>query len=74
MKEAYPRIAQRRGTKTARAAARKLLTLVFYGLRDEEIRFPYAQGSGVRFGPTVFCCELADRHDPTAVVWVASCD
>lgn len=35
----YRRIAERRGTKIARvAAARKLLTLVFYGLRDGEIR------------------------------------
>ena len=35
----YRRIAERRGTKVARiAAARKLLTLVFYGLRDGEIR------------------------------------
>ena len=36
---AYRRIAERRGNKIARiAAARKLLTLVFYGLRDREIR------------------------------------
>jgi transposase len=36
---AYHRIAERRGNKIARvAAARKLLTLVFYGLRDGEIR------------------------------------
>lgn len=36
---AYRRIAERRGNKIARvAAARKLLTLVFYGLRDGEIR------------------------------------
>jgi hypothetical protein len=33
------RIQKRRGTMIARvAAARKLLTLVFYGLRDGEIR------------------------------------
>ena len=32
-------VAERRGTKIGRvAAARKLLTLVFYGLRDGEIR------------------------------------
>ena len=36
---AYKRIADRRGKKIARvAAARKLLSLVFYGLRDGEIR------------------------------------
>ena len=35
----YHRIAARRGINIARvAAARKLLTLVFYGLRDGEIR------------------------------------
>jgi transposase len=36
---AFRRIAERRGDKIARvAAARKLLTLVYYGLRDGEIR------------------------------------
>ena len=36
---AYNRIAERRGKMIARvAAARKLLTLVYYGLRDGEIR------------------------------------
>ena len=36
---AYLRIANRRGKMIGRvAAARKLLTLVFYGLRDGEIR------------------------------------
>ena len=35
----YHRVAERRGRKIGRvAAARKLLTLVFYGLRDHEIR------------------------------------
>jgi hypothetical protein len=35
----FRRIAERRGKYIARvAAARKLLTLVFYGLRDGEIR------------------------------------
>ena len=35
----YQRIADRRGTNVGRvAAARKLLTLVYYGLRDGEIR------------------------------------
>jgi transposase len=39
IKDAYQRIAQRRGNKIARvAAARRLVTLVFYGLRDHEIR------------------------------------
>ncbi len=41
---AYQRIAERRGNKIARvAAARKLLTLVYYGLRDGEIRCLYRQ-------------------------------
>jgi transposase len=36
---AFRRIQERRGTPIARvAAARKLLTLVFYGLRDGEVR------------------------------------
>ena len=36
---AFLRIQKRRGTMIARvAAARKLLSLVFYGLRDGEIR------------------------------------
>jgi transposase len=35
----FDRIAERRGTNTARGAvARTLLTLVYYGLRDGEIR------------------------------------
>lgn len=39
IRDTYRRIAARRGTKIARvAAARRLLTLVFYGLRDGEIR------------------------------------
>ena len=39
IRDSYRRIAQRKGTKIARvAAARKLLTLVFYGIRDHEIR------------------------------------
>jgi transposase len=39
IRDSYRRIAERRGTKIARvAAARRLLTLVFYGLRDGEIR------------------------------------
>jgi transposase len=41
---AYRRIAERRGNKIARvAAARKLLTLVYYGLRDGEIRCLYRE-------------------------------
>jgi transposase len=39
IKDAYARIAARRGRNIARvAAARRLLTLVYYGLRDGEIR------------------------------------
>lgn len=39
IKSSYVRIAARRGNKIARvAAARKLLTLVYYGLRDGEVR------------------------------------
>ena len=39
IRDHYRRIAERRGTNIGRvAAARKLLTLVFYGLRDGEIR------------------------------------
>ena len=39
IRAAYWRIAERRGNKIARvAAARRLLTLIFYGLRDGEIR------------------------------------
>ena len=39
IRDSYRRIAERRGTNIARvAAARKLVTLVFYGIRDGEIR------------------------------------
>jgi transposase len=39
IKDAYRRIAERRGRNIAKvAAARKLLHLVYYGLRDDEIR------------------------------------
>ena len=39
IRDAYRRIAETRGNKIARvAAARRLLTLVFYGLRDGHIR------------------------------------
>lgn len=39
IRDSYPQIAERRGTNIARvAAARKLVTLVFYGMRDGEIR------------------------------------
>jgi transposase len=39
IRDTYRRIAQRKGNKIARvAAARKLLTLVYYGLRDHQIR------------------------------------
>ncbi len=44
----FDRIAERRGRNIAKvAAARRLLTLVYYGLRDGEVRLP-APGSGVR--------------------------
>lgn len=43
---AYRRIAERRGNKIARvAAARRLLTLVYYGLRDGEIRCLYREAA-----------------------------
>ena len=47
------RIAERRGTGVAKvAAARKLLTLVYYGLRDGEIRcLTRPQSSVRRLGP-----------------------
>jgi transposase len=39
LRETFHRVAERRGTNRARVAvARKLLTLVYYGLRDGEIR------------------------------------
>ena len=39
IRDTYQRVAERKGNKIARvAAARKLLTLVYYGLRDHEIR------------------------------------
>jgi transposase len=48
---AFMRIQKRRGTMIARvAAARKLLTLVFYGLRDGEIRCLARGGQLTPFG------------------------
>ena len=39
LREHFHRIADRRGTNKARiATARRLMTLVYYGLRDGEIR------------------------------------
>lgn len=39
IRASYQRTAARRGNKVARvAAARKLLSLVYYGLRDGEVR------------------------------------
>ena len=39
IRDTYRRVAERRGRNVGRvAAARKLLTLVYYGLRDHEIR------------------------------------
>jgi transposase len=47
IKAAYRRIAARRGRNIARvAAARRLLTLVYYGLRDGEIRCLVSAGGG----------------------------
>ena len=46
-REAYTRIAARRGRNIAKvAAARRLLTLVYYGLRDGEIRCLAQAGGG----------------------------
>jgi transposase len=46
-KDAYARIAARRGRNIAKvAAARRLLTLVYYGLRDGEIRCLAQAGGG----------------------------
>jgi len=46
-KDTYRRIAERRGRNIAKvAAARKLLTLVYYGLRDGEIRCLARSGPG----------------------------
>ena len=38
IKPTYTRVARRGGKMIGRAAARKLLTLVYYGLRDGEVR------------------------------------
>jgi hypothetical protein len=47
IKADYRRIAERRGRNIGRvAAARKVLTLVFYGLRDGEIRCLTRAGRG----------------------------
>ena len=48
----YRKLAKRRGANKARVAiARKVLTLVYYGLRDREIRCPRAsRGGSVRLG------------------------
>jgi transposase len=47
IKDAYRRIAERRGRNIARvAAARRLLILVYYGLRDGEIRCLAQPGQG----------------------------
>jgi transposase len=51
LREAYERIAKRRGRQVAKVAvARKILTLCFYGLRDGEIRCltPRAKARTVR--------------------------
>ncbi len=57
----HHRVAERRGNKIGRvAAARKLLTLVYYGLRDGEIRC-LAQ-TRVRPGTDATRCELGAFH------------
>ena len=56
-------VGERRGTQIGRvAAARKLLILVYYGLRDGEIRCLAADG--VRTGTDATRCELAVSHGP----------
>ena len=60
----FHRIAERRGTNKARVAvARKLLTLVYYGLRDGEIRClrDNEAVAGERSDTTT--SELDERHD-----------
>ncbi len=48
IRDSFHRIAERRGRNIARvAAARKLLTLVFYGLRDHEIRCLHTRNDAV---------------------------
>ena len=57
----HHRVAERRGNKIGRvAAARKLLTLVYYGLRDGEIRC--LARVGVRPGTDATRCELGAFH------------
>ncbi|MGH9215339.1 MAG: VOC family protein [Acidimicrobiales bacterium] len=61
---AFTRIAKRRGRDDRRvAAASRLLNLIFYGLRDGEIRCPHPGGrlSTVRTQPRR---ELEDRRGP----------
>ena len=51
LREHFHRIAERRGTNKARiATARRLMTLVYYGLRDGEIRCLAAAGRRVKLG------------------------
>ncbi len=56
-------VGQRRGTQIGRvAAARKLLILVYYALRDGEVRCDGADG--VRTGTDATRCELVLSHGP----------
>ena len=65
---AYRRIAERRGNNIARvAAARKLLTLVFYGLRDGEIR--RLNRRLLEQARTQPRRELDERRGPHEVAW-----
>jgi hypothetical protein len=58
----FRRIAERRGTNKARVAvARKVLTLVYYGLRRRD-PLPHPGPGGVRLGHDQ--TRARDRHDP----------
>jgi hypothetical protein len=65
LKNDYRRIGERRGVNIARVAvARKLLTLVYYGLRDGQIDAPRTSltpGEPERTQPRR---ALVERHDP----------
>jgi transposase len=64
---AYRRIAERRGRKIARvAAARELLTLVFYGMRDGRIRCLQEAGVRLRHSPGA---SSTNGVTPTTVAW-----
>ena len=63
----FHRIAERRGKNKARVAiARRVLTLVYYGLRDGEIRCLTPTARRRESSDTTTAGELDDRHDPGA--------